>query len=105
MPHMAKLCLLSLLLFKCGVHIRLKSIEEKVQQCLFLHHEGEWWDFRREWHHEDFRLLHDIICMSNQIVDEDGLIIIGVDEENDFQVSDVTDNEERRNTQQLVDFC
>lgn len=80
------------------------DIEDRVKNYISLKKEGEFWDFKREWHHEDFRLLHDIICMSNQVSDEDGLIIIGVDEENDFRICDTSSNENRRNTQKLVDF-
>lgn len=46
--------------------------------------EGSSWDFKREWHHDKGSLLHDIICMANLITDEDGIIIIGVDEEISF---------------------
>ena len=42
--------------------------------------------------------------MSNRVVDDDGLIIIGVDEENDFSICDVTSNKNRKNTQKFVDF-
>ena len=80
------------------------DIEHRVKYYISLKHEGESWDFKREWHHEDFRLLHDIMCMSNRVSDEEGLIIIGVDEENDFGICDVTSNGNRRNTQKLVDF-
>ena len=80
------------------------DIEHRVKYYISLKHEGESWDFKREWHHEDFRLLHDIMCMSNRVSDEEGLIIIGVDEENGFGICDVTSNENRRNTQKLVDF-
>lgn len=75
-----------------------------VEDLRTLHKEGEYWDFKKEWHHEKQDLLHDIICMANNLSGQDGFIIIGVDEKTDFGYCDVTQNEFRRNTQQLVDF-
>ena len=80
------------------------SLFMRVNECIARKKEGESWDFKREWHHEKNSLLHDIICMSNLICEEDGIIIIGVDEENGFEIHDVSGDTNRRNTQQLVDF-
>ena len=75
-----------------------------VEDFRTLHKEGEYWDFKKEWHHEKQDLLHDIICMANNLSGQDGYIIIGVDEKTDYGYCDVTQNEFRRNTQQVVDF-
>lgn len=45
--------------------------------------EGDHWDSKREWYGNKTDLLHDIICMANNLSSQDGLIIIGVDEERD----------------------
>lgn len=49
-------------------------------------------------------MLHDIICMANNIENRDAYIIIGIDEENDFFITGVEEDNNRRNTQNLVDF-
>lgn len=49
-------------------------------------------------------LLHDIICMANNLSNRDAYIIIGIDEENDYSLSSVKSDPNRKNTQQLVDF-
>lgn len=49
-------------------------------------------------------MLLDIICMTNNIAWHDAYIIIDVDEENDFKALDVTSDENRKNTQNLVCF-
>ena len=86
--------------------MRLEKSEliQLVEDFRTLHKEGEYWDFKKEWHHEKQDLLHDIICMANNLSGQDGYIIIGVDEDTDYGYCDVTKNEYRRNTQQLVDF-
>ena len=69
-----------------------QDLEARVRRYISLRHEGDSWDFKRQWHDKEKEksdLLHDIICMSNLVQDEDGLIIIGVDEENGYAVHDM----------------
>jgi len=73
-------------------------------KLIHLKQEGGYWDFKREWHGNKTDLLHDIICMANNLEFRDGYIIIGVDEESDYIVSGVNDDENRKATQNLVDF-
>ncbi len=80
------------------------NIKQRVQECIALRYEGNSWDFKREWYQHNHCLLHDIICMANLGSDEDGIIIIGVDEENGYQIHDVINDTNRKNTQKLVDF-
>lgn len=77
-----------------------------IEKLISLKQEGSYWDFKREWYSQDKKadLLHDIICMANNLSNRDSYIIIGVDEENDYSFSSVMDDPNRRNTQQLVDF-
>ena len=87
--------------------MNLQILEERVIEYISLHHEGEVWDFKRQWYDKEkgkTDLLHDIICMANTIEDEDGLIIIGVDEENDYSIKDVSADVNRRDTHELVEF-
>lgn len=84
------------------------KLKEEILNLIALKQEGVYWDFKREWYgFEDYKkvdLLHDIICMANNLAFRDAYIIIGVDEENNYEVVNVRDDKNRRNTQQLVDF-
>lgn len=80
------------------------SFEEKIFELIQLKQEGEYWDFKRQWHENKSDLLHDIICMANNLTDNDGYIIIGIDEEKDYSIRDVKLDENRKNTQKIVDF-
>lgn len=81
-----------------------EQLAYEILNLISLKQEGEYWDFKREWYGEKKSdLLHDIICMANNLADRDAYIIIGVDEENDFKPYSY-DKKDRRNTQQLVDF-
>ena len=44
-------------------------------------------------------LLHDIICMSNNLVNRDAYIIIGIDVEDDYSINDVLNDSNRKNTE------
>lgn len=80
------------------------SLIKEISLLISLKQEGAYWDFKREWHRSKSDLLHDIICMANNLENRDAYIIIGIDEENEYNPVDVRANENRRNTQQLVTF-
>ena len=80
------------------------TFEDKMFELIQLKQEGEYWDFKRQWHENKADLLHDIICMANNLSDNDGYIIIGIDEEKDYSIRDVKLDKNRKNTQKIVDF-
>lgn len=84
--------------------MELYKFEQEIINLIALKQEGSYWDFKREWHHNNSDLLHDIICMANNLESRDAYIIIGIDEENDYTVIDTAKDEYRKNTQKVVDF-
>lgn len=80
------------------------SLKEEVLRLISLRQEGEYWDFKKEWHKSKPDLLHDIICMANNLSNHDGLIIIGVDEETNYSICDVANYQNRKKTQDIVAF-
>lgn len=78
------------------------SFKEEVLRLIAFRQEGEYWDFKKEWHKNKSDLLHDIICMANNLSNHDGLIIIGVNEETDYATCDITNDPNRRKTQDDV---
>lgn len=83
-----------------------KSLKNIIQELIELRIEGDYWDFKAKWHENNADLLHDIICMANNIVNRDAYIIIGVTDsksQNGVQIVGVpADN--RKNQQNLIDF-
>ena len=65
--------------------------------------EGGYWDFKKQWP-LGAELLHDIICMANNLEDRDAYIIMGVDEADGFAVIGVENDQGRRNTNDLTNF-
>lgn len=84
--------------------MNVQDLTEQVVNLISLKQEGGYWDFKREWYSDKTDLLHDIICMANNLSNQDGLIIIGVDEENDYEIQDVEIDTNRKRTQDLVSF-
>lgn len=80
------------------------SFREEILRLIALRQEGEYWDFKKEWHKSKPDLLHDIICMANNLSNHDGFIIIGVDEETEYSICDVANDPNRKKTQDIVAF-
>lgn len=80
------------------------TLKEEIIYLISLEQEGGYWDFKKQWHDNKTSLLHDIICMANNLHNRNAYIIIGVDEEDNFAIVDVKTDPNRRNTQNMVTF-
>ena len=84
-----------------------EKLELIVQELVSAKKEGSYWDFKREWYNTDEKgkqdMLHDIICMSNNLSNSDGYIVIGVNNQS-FELTGVLSDPHRRTTQMMVDF-
>lgn len=80
------------------------NLRSEIMDLIHLKQEGGYWDFKRQWHENNTDLLHDIICMANNLENRDAYIIIGIDEENDYSFLDISNDCNRKNTQNIVDF-
>ena len=57
------------------------TFKTEIFQLVSLKQEGGYWDFKKQWHEKKSDLLHDIICMANNLHNRAAYIIIGIDEE------------------------
>lgn len=73
-----------------------------MQELIERHAEGEYWDFKQQWHSCNADLLHDIIFMANSPANRDCYIIIGV-EDGSYNILGVSD-ENRKNQQNIIDL-
>lgn len=78
------------------------NLKNEIEQLVALGAEGDYWDFKEKWHANNADLLHDIICMANNLANRDAYIIIGV-EDKTFKVKGVPDDY-RKSQQNLIDF-
>lgn len=81
------------------------SLSDAVEACIDQGHEGAFWDFKKIWPSSNVDLVHDIVCMANNLESSTSYIIIGIDEENNYATFDVKENSDhRKNTQQLCNL-
>ena len=83
------------------------DLYNEINNLIGIGTEGEYWDFKKEWHTKKADLLHDIICMANNIANHDAYIIIGVSDSKSasgIQINDVSNDANRKDQQQLITF-
>lgn len=79
------------ILFKAKI---LSLIEEK--------REGTYWDFKQEYHKDKVRLLHDIICLANNIDNRDAYLIFGVSDSG--RIVGIESDVNRKNQENFTSF-
>lgn len=81
------------------------SLRDVIETFIEQGHEGAFWDFKKIWPSSNIDLVHDIVCMANNLESSTSYIIIGIDEENGYTTFDVRENfDHRKNTQQLCNL-
>lgn len=80
-----------------------QKLYDEIHTLIDSGREDDWWDFKREHHHDKAALVHDIICMANNRADRDSYIIFGIENES-FEVVGVENDSIRRNQQQITDI-
>ena len=79
------------------------NLEQDISSLIDLDAEGDYWDFKEKWHDNNADLLHDIICMANNLANRDAYIIIGVTDPPNCQVTGVP-SANRKTQQNIIDF-
>lgn len=78
------------------------DLQCEILELIERHTEGEYWDYKQQWHTNNADLLHDIICMANSPANRDCYIIIGV-EDRSYNILGVS-GENRKNQQNVIDL-
>ncbi len=78
------------------------NLYSTIIELISTRREDDWWDFKREHHHDKANLLHDILCMANNRPRKDSYIIFGIDD--DFSIVGVENDSYRRNQQGITDI-
>lgn len=81
----------------------INKLTNEIKYLISTKREDDWWDFKREHHHNKADLVHDIICMANNRPRKDSYIIFGV-EDATYDIVGVENNENRRNQQGTIDI-
>lgn len=85
----------------------MSDLDEIIFDLISKKVEGPYWDFKQKWYANDDKgkvsLLHDILCMANNLEDRDAYIIIGV-ENSSCKLLGVQQDQNRRCTANLCCF-
>lgn len=65
--------------------------------------EGNYWDFKEFYHTNKANLLHDIICMANNLANHDAYIIFGVKDKT-FEIVGIEHDTNRKSQSDFVEF-
>ncbi|MBD8590271.1 ATP-binding protein [Peribacillus simplex] len=61
------------------------NYQELIQDLISRGYEGDYWDYKEEWHSDNEKLIHDILCFSNTSHDRDCYLIVGVSDNGDIK--------------------
>lgn len=57
------------------------NLDDLVKMCIGKGNEGDFWDFKQEWHENMSDLIKDIICFTNTVHSENCYLIFGVSDD------------------------
>ncbi len=77
-----------------------KETLRELTTLIYKKSEGEYWDYKQEWHKDNERLLLDILCFANTVHNKDCYLIIGVADNGD--IIGLTDESPNRKNQAAV---
>lgn len=82
-----------------------ETLAEEITSLINKKQEGGYWDFKLGWHDSKAELLHDIICLANNMENRDAYLIFGVKDKTCEIIGINEDNKENRlNTVGVVNF-
>lgn len=79
------------------------ELSKKIGDLIKSGKEGETWDFKGIWYKNNVDLLHDILCMANNLSCDDAYIIIGVNDKT-FEVVGENERGKPRKTADLTEW-
>ena len=83
----------------------MNSLKSQIKDLIDLQQEGDYWDFKKEHHKCNALLLHDILCMSNSLSENDRYIIFGVSDPNsNCEIIGLADSQIRKQQSNIIDF-
>ena len=83
-----------------------EALTKEIVALINRKQEGGYWDFKQQWHENKAELLHDIICLANNLENHDAYLIFGVKENRDktWDICGINEDDENRlDTLKVVD--
>lgn len=77
-------------------------LREEILTLIDEKREGTYWDFKQKYHKDKGRLLHDIICLANNVNNRDAYLIFGISDEG--KIVGIEEDENRKNQEHFTSF-
>jgi hypothetical protein len=77
-------------------------LETEILELICEKREGAYWDFKQEYHENKAKLLHDIICLANNLENRNAYLIFGISDSG--EVIGVEQDAKRKNQEHMVSF-
>ena len=77
-------------------------LEHQIISLIQEKSEGSYWDFKAEYHKDKAELLHDIICLSNNLPNQEAYLILGVADNG--HILGITGDSNRKTQEELISF-
>nr|WP_085332931.1 ATP-binding protein [Clostridium botulinum] len=79
------------------------KIHSEIVKLIDRKSEGDYWDYKQEWHKDNERLLVDILCFANTVHNKDCYIIIGVSDNGEI-IGLTKESSNRKNQAEVLDL-
>lgn len=87
---------------KCVIRGGTYLLKERIIELIKEKREGSYWDFKQEYHTNKVKLLHDILCLANNIENKEAYLIFGVAD--DGRIIGGTEDKNRQNQEFFISF-
>ena len=77
-------------------------LRERITELIGEKREGSYWDFKQEYHTNKAKLLHDILCLANNIDNKEAYLIYGIADNGD--VVGLSEDKNRKNQEFFISF-
>lgn len=77
-------------------------MRERIIELIGEKREGSYWDFKQEYHTNKAKLLHDILCLANNIDNKEAYLIFGIADNGD--VVGLSEDKNRKNQEFFISF-
>ncbi|MCY9263992.1 ATP-binding protein [Bacillus haynesii] len=81
------------------------DLTQKIKYLISLKKEGDYWDYKQEWHENNERLIHDILCFANTQHDHDCYLIIGVTDNGEILGLNESQQKQQANIIDILRSC
>lgn len=80
----------------------MSNLNNKIISLIEMKREGSYWDYKEKYHSNTAKLIHDIICLANNMDNKDAYLIFGVADNG--EIKGISGDENRKNQADIIDM-